>query len=573
MNDRNMILSHTEAETLLAAYTANELQAAERLQMEQHLAQCEECQHALMEIKHIRELLKTLNLAAATHQPDTGVEATPTLPTESPFADMVLAKLERQEGRLFTPVKFASDKKENNYTATLAQEKNSAIGRSNTRFSQPTSTRKKQEKSNTMHSIHLNFREGRTWIQRASTIAAVLFTALLVGSLIFLFDQAHQNRSGGPGFTINHQTITSRTGVWYSIRMVDATTGWALTNKAILRTSDGGIHWKDVSPPKNHFITQPTGSPPIKMDTWGRTAVFLNASTAWVVAPQIDQASTLVFRTADGGQTWQEASIKSWWTKQITAINAQDSWITSVPDAGTPNVVELLRTTNGGKSWFKIASTTATAQDTASGLLPPGTDISGVSFLNASVGWATGSSNTADFAWFYMTTDGGSTWQHQTLSLPTNVTATQLVISPPTFFTSNDGILPVSFFNGSDYQADIYRTQDGGRTWESTIPIPVTYGGDTRFLDMNHWLLPNDSADGTIIYMTRDGGQSWSKIEPKAAFKDIQSINLVSNNTGWAIGDNLPASSPALNDRDNITFLLKTTDGGYTWEKVPYTIV
>jgi PBP1b-binding outer membrane lipoprotein LpoB len=32
------------------------------------------------------------------------------------------------------------------------------------------------------------------------------------------------------------------------IRMLDTRNGWALTASSILKTSDGGLHWKDVTP-------------------------------------------------------------------------------------------------------------------------------------------------------------------------------------------------------------------------------------------------------------------------------------------------------------------------------------
>ena len=42
---------------------------------------------------------------------------------------------------------------------------------------------------------------------------------------------------------------TAVVGAISSLRMFDATTGWAATSDRVLRTGDGGFHWQDVTPP------------------------------------------------------------------------------------------------------------------------------------------------------------------------------------------------------------------------------------------------------------------------------------------------------------------------------------
>ena len=33
-----------------------------------------------------------------------------------------------------------------------------------------------------------------------------------------------------------------------SLRMIDAAIGWALTETSVLLNTDGGVHWKNVTP-------------------------------------------------------------------------------------------------------------------------------------------------------------------------------------------------------------------------------------------------------------------------------------------------------------------------------------
>ncbi len=67
--------------------------------------------------------------------------------------------------------------------------------------------------------------------------------------------------------------------------------------------------------------------------------------------------------------------------------------------------------------------------------------------------------------------------------------------------------------------------------------------------------------DSKVLYATSDGGQHWTK--QYVAFNvDASQLNFVTPDTGWAI-----ELQPNSNRQ-----LLKTTDGGHTWEQVSYTI-
>lgn len=351
-----------------------------------------------------------------------------------------------------------------------------------------------------------------------------------------------------------------------TIHMSDANNGWALTVGAkytprlVLHTSDGGKTWQDVSP-KLHgtysaddYITD-----------------FLNGSTAWLAALYYTQSSNngrVVYHTIDGGQTWQESiipidsSIQDYEPLQISFINAQDGWIlfTSSQDSMSNTLAYLFRTTDGGKSWIKIATA-----GTSSGALPLNSDKQGLSFLNASTGWVTSYGDNNQPVQLYKTVDGGQTWQRQTLQLPAQIAPNPVSILAPSFFNASNGILPVLYYNsGNDRGIDIYITHDGGAHWQSTTPLASNvYASGTieqtietiDFIDVNHgWIV---DANGTTLYATSDGGQHWTT---SIKFNTISSVSFVSTSTAWAIGSN------------SCSALLTTHDGGQTWSGINYTI-
>jgi len=87
--------------------------------------------------------------------------------------------------------------------------------------------------------------------------------------------------------------------------MFDVTTGWAATPDRALRTTDGGLHWQDVTPPA------PPGASPLSLTS---LAMFpRSAAEAWVArgldaggsgAPQ-----SAISHTTDGGLTWRSITL------------------------------------------------------------------------------------------------------------------------------------------------------------------------------------------------------------------------------------------------------------------------
>jgi photosystem II stability/assembly factor-like uncharacterized protein len=380
--------------------------------------------------------------------------------------------------------------------------------------------------------------EGRSWQHRLNMIAAVLVAALLVGALILVLNRTHQSSTGSPA------KPTGGLNSLLSLHMIDASTGWALSKQTVLRTTDGGVHWQNVTP-SGATVTQSS------------IADFGTASIASIATPQGNVTSTQVLHTVDGGQTWQQATIPMPFPRQISFIDSQHGWILAAvrPPGGAAEAVSVFRTTDGGKTWANVA-TALFSDTTPPGRLPYGGQKTGMRFLDAFTGWVTGTVTLPNLAWFYVTHDGGSTWQQQSLLMPPGVPSSRLLVLSPTFFSAADCILPVIFSNvttDSDIATAIYATHDGGRTWQSTTPIPAA----TRilsFADTQHWW----ATDGTVLYSTADGGNRWLKLSPGENFKNIAQLDFVSDKVGWAISlTSLDSSS-----------LLKTVDGGRTWTTI-----
>lgn len=342
-----------------------------------------------------------------------------------------------------------------------------------------------------------------------------------------------------------------------TIHMIDSHTGWAVTDRryvsVLLRTTDGGTHWRDVTP----------------LSSSGSKIRVLEISVlapliAWVSrARSFGSTTTEVFRTIDGGRTWRTATIPARDVSSISFINSREGWLLAFLGAGTgKHAVEIYRSTNGGESWIKVAS--ATPDDIGSGLPFHGAKTS-ITFLNPTTGWIGGMFFAAGGFYLYVTHDGGRTWRQQSVPVPRELTPHWRGFpQPPKFLTARDGILPVFYDILNDFGEDIgrvvvfYATHDGGSTWTHTTPLRVRVSDLVHQAvgDMNHAWVTN----GRALHATSDGGRRWIMIRPNPLFVDVTQLDFVSPHLGWALRQKSPR-------------ILKTLDGGRTWTSLTYKIL
>ncbi len=337
------------------------------------------------------------------------------------------------------------------------------------------------------------------------------------------------------------------------ISFPDASTGWALASAntgAVLRTSDGGATWLDVTPPGLTGIGYST------------TLSVLNVATAWVLAPNADYLSGKLYRTSDAGLTWTSFDAP-FGGGYLQFLDASTGFALADLGAGAGSqAVELFQTTDGGATWLSVFNDDPTRPD-SSGSLPLGGIKSGMTFLDASTGWVTGERPVNGEVYLFVTHNGGLDWAEQTIPLPSGYDAYMYLPQAPVFF-GNDGFLPLMVDLPATSVITFYTTHDGGSTWSgnpSNSASQVPLGSRYTFADSTHgWSWDG----GASIYVTTDAAQTWSAIPT--------SLNL---------GDNLaqvvfvPASGGAYNgwaltgqDSAGHSQLYHTTDNGSTWTQL-----
>ncbi len=364
-----------------------------------------------------------------------------------------------------------------------------------------------------------------------------------------------------PGSAIRHFAAGQKIDIT-SIRMIDANQGWGIgglsqASDHVFRTQDGGKSWHDVTPP------QPSPGPGTQLQA---VAAFRDASSAWVmysagVSGQV-QASALMWRTLDGGATWQSAAVDTSVSSEAFApsfidfVDGLHGWLMVYLGAGMSHqYVALFATTDGGVTW----NTLVTPSDGNDIQACPKTSLV---FFDAQSGWITrecrGLYPTPNLA---HTTDGGATWT--TLNPPAPAGDPHLYDNDacdfysPTVFSPQSVILIMGCVDLATYKVGkgyLYSTTDGGNTWQ-TYPIPAGFSvleppaGGLYFISAQSGL-----ALSRKIFRTDDGGKSWSLA--KLVNWDGQ-FSFLDLNVGWAVATNAGQIA-----------LVKTTDGGGTWQEI-----
>jgi hypothetical protein len=262
---------------------------------------------------------------------------------------------------------------------------------------------------------------------------------------------------------------------------VNSNVVWAWTLKKMQKSEDGGYTWKEMPLPLSGDDVQLQAIQFLKDGRHGWLSVNNYVSCSPEIRRKLGMHSLSadgqkclkgnIFYTEDGGETWRQQSFVSNPGKAIGLEIARDGQVWAFHDLRISYLAD--------GQWRKI--------DYTKGQCPHENLLATVDF--------------------YGKTDDPAA--------PVEI-----------FFVGDTGWL--SFSNGS-----LAKSMDGGRTWcdlfdlKSLTKSPRLYFSKLYFSDVhNGWGLADH------IYKTKDGGATWEKIETTMAVEDISFLDAVH---GWAI--------------------------------------
>ncbi len=284
----------------------------------------------------------------------------------------------------------------------------------------------------------------------------------------------------------------------------------------VWKTTDGGLNWAPV------FDDQPfLAIGDIEIDPSNPEVVYVGTGDPNISSlPGIGNG---LFKSEDGGLSWQHLGLEEQRIISQVRVNPQDPDIIYAAAMGLPfernNQRGLYRSEDGGQSWEQVLFISNQA-----GIIDLAMHPADPNIIYAS-GWDRIRNNqestiTGSGAKIYKTSDGGDTWSLLQGGLPQGeMGRIGLAIAP-----SNPETV-YALYVGTDSQIhDVFRTDDGGQAWFPIVNFNSPQGLDRGLLGGFGWffgkiranpLNPNDLFIlGVDLWRSRDGGQSWEESTP-----------------------------------------------------------
>jgi photosystem II stability/assembly factor-like uncharacterized protein len=328
---------------------------------------------------------------------------------------------------------------------------------------------------------------------------------------------------------------------------------------AIFKTTNGGASWNALD----------TGLPP---------GAFINLlvidpatpSTLYVLVPPFGGPPVngapprgVLLKSTDGGESWNALDTglpagppSAFFTSLV--IDTSSTLYAVLPSFGSPApVASILKSTDGGKTWKALP------------VLPANTSIGSLVLdpSTPSTFYAAGSSFTPPGppSWRILkSTDGGEHWNTYDVGLPANTSITSLALDPVTagVYVGYAGALnPGPLVNPGQPAATpsggVFKSSDGLQSWNDASAGLISF--DIRTLAMNPAVSTVIYAGGAGgVFRSVDGGANWNATGVNAytgsLVADALNPNLLYAQTGRMNGCN-----------SDERLLLGSPDGGVSW--------
>ena len=251
-------------------------------------------------------------------------------------------------------------------------------------------------------------------------------------------------------------------------------------------------------------------------------------------------AGPAIWRSGDHGATWARLNGNGDHALyDVTFVDRTQGWAVgqradtldwSASDAGFG---AMLRTSDGAR-WEEQT-------------IAPGPSLNAVTFATAQYGWAVGESGRV-----LRTLDWGSSWQEAPSAGPFSLTDVFAV----------DGLRAWVLGRTDEWESLVMSTNDGGRSWSRTALPRRDDVQSLWFVSPTHGWIAGAVADATdagepLLLETTDGGATWTA--RSAGRRGFARVTFVDEQHGWLLQEGV----------DNRGSVLRTTDGGVSWQEAP----
>jgi photosystem II stability/assembly factor-like uncharacterized protein len=319
-----------------------------------------------------------------------------------------------------------------------------------------------------------------------------------------------------------------------------------VNNGGVWKTTDYGHTWTPL------FDDQPTGSIGALAVAPSNPKVLYVGSGEGLQRPDLSVGDG-VYKSTDGGKTWKHMGLRDGQQIGAVLVDPRDADRVFVAVLGHPYGANaergVFRSTDGGQTWQKVLY-----KDENTGAIALAFDPSNPDTLYADL-WAGRQGPWENGAWqgpgsgLYKSTDGGTTWRQLTQGLPT---AEQGLGRIGIGVAPSD---PKRLYAVVDARpGGLYRSDDAGESWRRVNPDPRLWGRGSDFAEVKV-----DPKNPDVVYVANvafyrstDGGKSFTLVKGAPGGDDYHTI--------WVNPDNPQIILLATDQGATIS-----VNGGETW--------
>jgi photosystem II stability/assembly factor-like uncharacterized protein len=292
-----------------------------------------------------------------------------------------------------------------------------------------------------------------------------------------------------------------------------------VNNGGVWKTTDFGRTWKPI------FDDQPTGSVGAVAVAPSSPDVLYVGSGEGLQRPDLSTGDG-VYKSTDGGKTWKNTGLRD--GRQIPAVLVDPGdpdrvFVAVLGHPYGPNEERgVFRTTDGGRTWEKVLS-----RDANTGAVALAFDPADARTVYA-VLWSSRQGPWENGAWqgqgsgLFKSTDGGTTWRQLTGGLPTpeqglgRIGITVAPSDPRRLFAMVD----------APRLGGVYRSDDAGESWERVNAEPRVWGRGFDFAEVKVDPKNRDLVyvANTSVYRSTDGGKSFAAFKGAPGGDDYHTI-------------------------------------------------
>ncbi len=291
-------------------------------------------------------------------------------------------------------------------------------------------------------------------------------------------------------------------------------------NGGVWRSDDYGRTWTPIF---DHESTQSVGA--IAVAASNPNIIYV-ASGEGLHRPDLSVGNG-IYKSADAGKTWTHLGLRDGLQIPALAIDPRDPNRVFAAVLGHPYGPNeergLFRSSDGGQTWQKMIYKDENTGASAVEIDPSNPDVVYASMWEAREGpWEDNNTVNGSGGGLFKSTDGGSTWHPLTTGLPSDLSQINIAIAP-----SNPRRIYATLGTASATLA-FYRSDDAGESWSKATDDPRPSGriggGDLAVPRVDSKNADVVYSASTVTMRSADGGKTWSGFRGAPGGDDYQNL-------------------------------------------------